>query len=81
MNGEKSDSSLKVEKFVDILRQKMEEKSKNIDIALWDERLTTVMAYKTMRELNISQKHKKQYADKLAATYILEDFLKSTNKL
>lgn len=46
----------------------------------WDERLTTVSAYKTMRELNISQKKKNTYADKLAAVYILEGYLSKIMK-
>ena len=50
---------------------------KNVKVIKWDERLTTVSAYKTMRELNISQKKKNIYADKLAATYILESYLNS----
>ena len=41
----------------------------------WDERLTTVSAYRTMKFMNISQKEKNKYADKLAATYILEGYL------
>ena len=45
----------------------------------WDERLTTVSAYRTMRDLNISQKKKNTFADKLAATYILEGFLNLKN--
>ena len=39
--------------------------------------LTSVSAYKTMRELNISQKNKNKVADKLAAVYILEGYLAS----
>lgn len=69
----------------------LSEKSKLIDslipeiqnlglkVTRWDERLTTVSAYKTMRDLNISQKKKNIYADKLAATYILEGYLNSIN--
>ena len=47
------------------------------NVIKWDERLTTVSAYKTMKDLNISQKEKNTYADKLAATYILEGYLAS----
>lgn len=46
-----------------------------VSVEKWDERLTTVSAYRTMRELNISQKNKNKFADKLAATYILEGYL------
>lgn len=48
-----------------------------VQVKTWDERLTTVAAYKTMRELNISQKQKNKVADKLAAEYILEGYLNS----
>lgn len=48
-----------------------------VQVVLWDERLTTVSAYKTMLELNITQREKNKYADKIAATYILEGYLNS----
>ena len=51
-----------------------------IEVILSDERLTTVSAYQTMREMNISQKKKNTYADRLAATYILEGYLNSISK-
>ena len=72
MDGSASEKT----KIVDELVKVLEEKS-NIKVIKWDERLTTVSAYKTMRELNISQKKKNIYADKLAATYILEGYLAS----
>lgn len=50
----------------------------NVEVVKWDERLTTVGAYRTMRELNISQKDKNKFADKFAAIYILEGYM---NKL
>lgn len=63
-------------KIVDEISKMLVERL-NIKVIKWDERLTTVSAYKTMRELNISQKKKNIYADKLAATYILEGYLSS----
>ena len=71
MDGSKSQKTEKVDELVKGL-EKM-----NLIVHKWDERLTTVSAYKTMRELNISQKNKNKVADKLAATYILEGFLNS----
>lgn len=65
-------------KKVDMLIPKLEKIVENVD--KWDERLTTVSAYKTMKELNISQKNKNIYADKLAATYILEGYLAKISK-
>lgn len=71
LNGDKSETAEKIDKIIEILE------SKNIKVIKWDERLTTVMAYKTMRDLNIKQKDKNKHADRLAAQYILEDYLKS----
>lgn len=72
MDGSNSDKTNKVDEIVDLLKKRLD-----INIVKWDERLTTVSAYRTMRELNISQKKKNVYADKLAATYILESYLNS----
>ena len=72
MNGTMSDKTKKVDEIISLLKEKVD-----IKIVKWDERPTTVSAYKTMRELNISQKKKNTYADKLAATYILEGYLNS----
>ena len=71
MDGSKSQKTEKVDELVKGLE------NMNLIVHKWDERLTTVSAYKTMRELNISQKNKNKIADKLAATYILEGFLNS----
>lgn len=75
MDGSKSEKTNKVDEIVEILNKKID-----VKIVKWDERLTTVSAYKTMRELNISQKKKNIYADKFAATYILEGYLNSLNR-
>lgn len=71
MNGDKSDTAIKIDEII----PKIE--SLGIIVIKWDERLTTVMAHKTMRDLGIKQKDKKIHADRLAAMYILEDYLKS----
>ena len=72
MNGTMSEKTKKVDEIISLLKEKLD-----VNIVKWDERLTTVSAYRTMRELNISQKKKNTYADKLAATYILEGYLNS----
>lgn len=72
MNGTPSDKTNTIDALIPEL-----EKLGVANIVKWDERLTTVSAYKTMKELNISQKKKNEYADKLAATYILEGYLAS----
>lgn len=74
MNGTISEKSKKIDSLIPELKNICE------NVVKWDERLTTVSAYHTMKELNISQKSKNKYADKLAATYILEGYLSSIRK-
>ena len=42
---------------------------------LWDERLTTVAADRTMMEVGIRRENRKEYVDKLAAVFILQGYL------
>ena len=74
MNGTKSQKTEKVDSLIPLLE------ALGLKVHTWDERLTTVSAYQTMREMNISQKKKNTYADRLAATYILEGYLNSISK-
>ncbi len=74
MNGTLSEKSAKIEELIPQLE------ALGVIVKKWDERLTTVSAYRTMRELNISQKEKNKYADKLAAVYILQGYLDSIVK-
>ncbi len=46
-----------------------------VEVHLSDERLTTVMAEKTLLEANLSRKKRKGLRDRLAATLILQNFL------
>ena len=74
MDGTPSKKSEKIDSLIPLLEEL------GVRVEKWDERLTTVSAYKTMRELNISQKNKNTFADKLAATYILEGYLNKISK-
>lgn len=48
-----------------------------IPVHLWDERLTTVAAERTLAEAEIGLKKRKQVVDKMAATLILQNYLDS----
>ena len=74
MNGTSSKKTEKIDELIPLIE------NIGVEVVKWDERLTTVSAYKTMKELNISQKKKNTYADKLAATYILEGYLAKISK-
>lgn len=74
MNGTLSKKTEEVDKIIEKLN------ALGIEIVKWDERLTTVSAYMTMRDLGIKQTQKNKYADKLAATSILQDYLEYMKK-
>ncbi len=69
MNGDISDKARKIDEFI----PKIE--SMGVSVSKWDERLSTVASYGIMKDLGIKQTKKNDYADKLAATYILEGYM------
>jgi putative Holliday junction resolvase len=48
-----------------------------LPIHMWDERLTTVSAQRTLLEADVSRKKRKQVVDKIAASFILQNYLDS----
>ena len=54
-------------------------KELDIPILLWDERLTTVSAERSLLEADISRKKRQQLIDKIAASIILQNFLDYLN--
>lgn len=75
MDGSKGFRVEKTESFIHKLRCKYNK----IKIETIDERLTTVMAGKTMNYLNTKSTDKKKIIDTLSAVYILEDYLKKVS--
>lgn len=55
----------------------MLERRTGLEVILWDERLTTVAADKTMMEVGIRREDRKNYVDKIAAAFILQGYLDS----
>ena len=55
--------------------QKMLEKRTGLPVVMWDERLTTVEAHRTMMESGVRREDRRKYVDKLAAVYILQGYL------
>lgn len=51
------------------------ERRTGLPVVMWDERLTTVAADKVMMEAGIRREHRKEYVDKIAATFILQGYL------
>ncbi|NFN87347.1 Holliday junction resolvase RuvX [Clostridium sporogenes] len=75
MNGTLGPQSEKVLEFCDSIKEYV-----NIEIKMWDERLTTVAATKAMLEADLSRAKRKKIVDKIAATYILQGYLDSLSK-
>lgn len=61
--------------FAELLREKLK-----LPVHLWDERLTTVSATRTLIEADVSRKKRKQVIDKMAAQIILQNYLDSKTK-
>ena len=51
------------------------ERRTGLPVTMWDERLTTVAADRTMMEAGIRREHRKEYVDKIAAVFILQGYL------
>ena len=55
-------------------KEKLERRT-GLPMVMWDERLTTVAADRTMMEAGIRREHRKEYVDMIAATFILQGYL------
>ncbi len=71
MDGSKTERAQKTEGFI----HKLKCKFNKISIKVVDERLTTVQAHRTMNELGIKSKNKKNIVDTISAVYILETYI------
>ena len=63
--------------------KEMLERRTGLPVVLWDERLTTVAADRSMMESGIRRENRKEYVDEIAAIFILQgylDFLSNSNK-
>ena len=48
-----------------------------LPVVMWDERLTTVEANRTLMEAGVRRENRKEYVDELAAVFILQGYLDS----
>ena len=53
----------------------MLERWSGLEVVMWDERLTTVAAERTLIESSVRRENRKQYVDKIAAVFILKGYL------
>lgn len=73
MNGTIGPRGEKTIEFAELLKKRIGD----IEVILWDERLTTVAANRTMREMGVKKNNKKKLVDQIAAVYILQGYLDS----
>lgn len=57
--------------------KEMLERRTGLPVILWDERMSTVFAERTLMEGGVRRENRKAYVDKLAAVYILQGYLDS----
>ncbi len=72
MNNSVGERCEKVEEFKAAL-----ERRSGIEVILWDERLTTVAANRSMMESGIRREDRHKYVDEIAAMLILQGYLDS----
>jgi len=58
----------------------MLERRIGIPVLMWDERLTTVEAERTLIESKVRREDRKKYVDKIAAVFILQGYLDSIGR-
>lgn len=67
--GERAQKSLE-------FKEKLERRT-GLPVVMWDERLTTVEAERTLIESKVRRENRKKYVDKIAAVFILQGYLDS----
>lgn len=70
MNNSAGSRAKKTEEF-----QAMLERRTGLPVILWDERLSTVLAEKTLMESGVRRENRKAVIDKIAAVFILQNYL------
>ena len=70
MNNSIGERATKSEEFADTLRKRT-----NLEVILWDERLTTVAANQVLSEGGLNYREKALVIDKIAAIFILQGYL------
>ena len=67
--GERAEKALE---FGEMLKKRT-----GLEVIMWDERLTTVAADRTLIEAGVRRENRKQYLDGIAAVFILQGYLDS----
>ncbi len=74
MNGTIGPKALEIQQFAEMIKEKS-----RLPVELWDERLSTRSAERTLLEADVSRRKRKQVIDKIAAVNILQAYLNASN--
>ena len=69
--GERAEKSLAFKEML--------ERRTGLPVVMWDERLTTVSAERTLIENKVRREDRKKYIDQIAAVFILQGYLDSAH--
>lgn len=72
MNNDVGERAEKAMEFGKMLKRRT-----GFEVVMWDERLTTVEAERTLIENKVRREDRKKYIDKIAAVFILQGYLDS----
>ena len=72
MNNDIGESGEKALAFKEML-----ERRTGLEVVMWDERLSTTSANRTLIELNVRRENRKEVVDQIAAVFILQGYLDS----
>lgn len=75
MNNTIGDRAEKSLEFAEMLKKRT-----GLPVVMWDERLTTVSANRTLMESGVRRENRKEYVDKIAAVLILQGYLDSRSR-
>lgn len=75
MSGKVGFLADEVKHFADLLRGALQASSTPCPVTLWDERLSTVQAERSLRESSLTRKHRSKVVDQVAAVIILQSYL------
>lgn len=72
MNNDIGERAQKAMEFAEMLKKRT-----GLEVVMWDERLSTVSAERTLMESGVRREDRKQYVDQIAAVFILQGYLDS----
>ena len=72
LNNDIGERAKKAMEFGEMLKRRT-----GLEVVMWDERLTTVEAERTLIENNVRRENRKKFIDKIAAVFILQGYLDS----